>query len=179
MPMRQAIEITLYAIDLAERRTHRILNDIDLRVGDPRILLEPARFNARRLQRHRMSDIAEVIADCIGNITVMRNHVASVAHGADVDEDEDRHIPRGGAVPATRQHLLHGILFSGCLHNLATTGEAIRDMDDTDHPDVAEASLPTEDSARRDLDRLAGLIDRFHDPRLGYDERIDAVNEAR
>ena len=177
MPLQQAIEVTLRTIDDAERRAHRILDDIDLRVGDPRILLEPARFNARRLQRHRMGDIAEIIADCVGNIATMRNHVASVAHSADVDED--RRVPHGGAVPAARRRLLHGILFSGCLHNLAMTGEAIRDMDDTNHPDVADAPRPTEDGARRDLDRLAGLIDRFHDPRLGYDERIDAVDEAR
>lgn len=177
MPIQQAIEVTLRSIDSAEQRAHRILDDIELRVGDPRILLEPARFNARRLQRHRMSDIAEVIADCMGNIAVMRNHVASVAHNADVGED--RRVPHSGAVPAARRRLFHGVLFSGCLHNLATTGEAIRDMDDTDHPDVAKAPRPTEDSARRDLDRLAGLIDRFHDPRLGYNERVDAVNEAR
>ena len=177
MPVRQAIDVTLRTIDDAERRARRILDDIDLRVNDPRILLEPARFNVRWLQRHRMSDIAEAIADCMGNIAVMRDHVASVAHIADADED--RRIPRGGPVPAVRRRLFHGILFSGCLHNLAMTGEAIRDMDDTDHPGVAKAPRPAEDSARRNLDRLAELIDRFHDPRLSYDERIGAVDEAR
>ena len=177
MPVRQAIDVTLRTIDDAERRAHRILDDIDLRVNDPRILLEPARFNARRLQRHRMSDITEIIADCMSNIAVMRDHVASVAHIADADED--RRIPRGGPVPAVRRRLFHGILFSGCLHNLAVTGETIRDMDDTDHPDVAEAPRPTEESVRRNLDRLAELIDRFHDPRLSYGERTDAVDKAR